>query len=81
MPVPLKALLIPQGGFLLRDGDWMPWPWTSTPHQAGQNSLTIRPVGGEAVAARPIQEGAVTWKGDLPKGLVAFLPSKQISPG
>lgn len=81
MPVPLKALLTPQGGFLLRDGDWMPWPWTSTLHQAGQNSLTIRPVGGKAVAARPIQDGAVTWKGDLPKGLVAFLPSKQIALG
>ena len=81
MPVPLKALLIPQGGFLLRDGDWMPWPWTSTPHQAGQNSLTIRPVGGEAVAARPLQEGAVTWEGSLPKGLVAFLPAKQIKLG
>jgi hypothetical protein len=79
MPIPLKALFIPQGGFLLRDGDWTPWPWTSTPHQAGQNSLTIRPVGGEAVAARPIQDGTVTWKGDLPKGLVAFLPSKQIA--
>jgi hypothetical protein len=81
MPVALESLLIPQGGFLLRDGDWMPWPWTSTPHQASQNSLTIRPVGGEAVAARPIQDGAVTWKGDLPKGLVAFLPSKQITLG
>ena len=79
MPVPLKALLIPQGGFLLRDGDWMPWPWNSTPHQASENSLTIRPVGGEAVAAHPLQEDAVTWEGDLPKGLVAFLPSKQIT--
>ncbi|MEJ2353008.1 MAG: hypothetical protein P8Y03_24740 [Anaerolineales bacterium] len=77
-PEPIKALVVPQGGFVLRDGDWMPWPWTSTPHQAGQNSLTIRPVGGEAVAARPLQEGAVTWEGILPKGLVAFLPAKQI---
>ncbi len=80
-PEPLKALVIPQGGFLLREGDWMPWPWTSTPHQAGQNSLTVRPVGGEAVAARPLQEGAVTWEGSLPKGLVAFLPAKQIKFG
>jgi hypothetical protein len=78
MPVPIKALLVPQGGFLLRDGDWMPWPWTSTPHQASQNSLTIRPVGGKAIAARPLQEGAVTWEGSLPKGLVAFLPARQI---
>jgi hypothetical protein len=81
VPTPLQALVVPQGGFLLRDGDWMPWPWTSTPHQAGQNSLTVRPVGAEAVAARPLQEGAVTWRGDLPTGLVAFLPSKQIALG
>ena len=81
MPLPLKALVIPQGGFLLRDGDWMPWPWSSMPHQAGQNSLTIRPVGGEAAAAHPIQDGAVTWEGMLPKGLVAFLPAKQMTSG
>jgi hypothetical protein len=81
MPVPLKALVIPQGGFLLRDGDWMPWPWTSRPHQASQNSLTIRPVGGEVAAAHPLRDGAVTWEGALPKGLMAFLPTKPISSG
>ena len=78
-PSPLRALVIPQGGFLLRDGDWMPWPWTSGPHQADQNSLTIRPVGGEAAAAHPLQDGAITFEGDVPKGLAAFLPEKQIS--
>ncbi len=77
MPAPLKQLLAPQGGFLLRDGDWMPWPWSTAPHQAGQNSLTIRPTGGEAVAAQPIQDGAAVWNGALPQGLVSFLPAKK----
>jgi hypothetical protein len=81
MPVPLKALLVPQGGFLLRDGDWKPWPWSSRPHQAAQNSLLIRPVGGEAVASHPLQGDAVAWDGELPKGLLAFLPAKQIALG
>ncbi len=80
-PAPLKALVISQGGFLLRDGDWRPWPWSSAPHQAVQNRLTLRPTGGEAAASIPIQDGAVTWEGPLPQGLLAFLPEKRSSVG
>jgi len=77
MPQALKALLQPDGGFLLRDGDWMPWPWSTTSHQAGQNSLVIRPQGGNAVASVPMQDGVATWEGPLPEGLLVFLPSQR----
>jgi len=77
IPQALKALLQPDGGFLLRDGDWMPWPWSTTSHQAGQNSLVIRPKGGDAVASVPMQDGVATWEGPLPEGLLVFLPGQR----
>jgi hypothetical protein len=81
MPQPLKAFIQPAGGYLLRDGDWMPWPWSSAPHQARENHLTMRAQGGEAVASVPIQNGQAVWQGPLPQGLLAFLPAKKIEVG
>jgi hypothetical protein len=81
MPQPLKALIQPAGGYLLRDGDWMPWPWSSAPHQARENHLTIRAQGGEVVASAPIQNDQAVWQGALPEGLVVFLPAKKIQAG
>lgn len=81
MPQALRAFLQPTGGYLLRDGDWMPWPWVTGPHQGEENSLVIRPRGGEAVASTPMQEEMASWEGLLPQGLLAFLPGKQIQVG
>jgi hypothetical protein len=78
MPQALQALVQPNGGYLLRDGDWMPWPWTTGPHQADENWLAIRPTGGEAAASVPMRDGAATWEGQIPKGLLVFLPGKQM---
>jgi hypothetical protein len=81
MPQALQAYLQPQGGFLLRDGDWKPWPWTTWPHQAGENILIIRTTGGTAAASVPLEDGAAVWIGSLPKALLSFLPPDQTVEG
>ena len=77
-PQPLKAFIQPDGGYLLRDGDWMPWPWTTQPHQARKNYLEIRPTGGDAVASVPITDGVALWTGYIPEALMVFLPGERI---
>lgn len=77
MPQPLQTFIQPVGGYLLRDGDWKPWPWTTQPHQADENYLAVRAQGGEAVASVPMEDGAAVWEGRLPDGLLAFLPDRQ----
>jgi hypothetical protein len=81
MPQALRGLVKPRGGYLLRDGDWMPWPWSTGPHQAAENSLVIRPHGAEVVASVPLENGMVVWQGTLPEGLLVFLPGKQEDTG
>jgi hypothetical protein len=81
MPQPLQALIRPGGGYLLRDGDWMPWPWTKLPHQAAENHLEIRSRGGHTVAALPLVNGAAIFEGTIPEGLVVFLPKSQAELG
>lgn len=81
MPQALYGLVQSNGGFLLRDGDWMPWIWTTSPHLAAENTLEIHPRGGRAVASTPLQDGAAVWQGSIPEGLLVFLPGKQISAG
>jgi hypothetical protein len=78
MPTALGAFIQPEGGFLLRDGDWKPWPWTTDRHQAQESRLTIRARGGEAVGSAQVQDGEAVWEGALPDGLMAFLPGKRV---
>lgn len=83
MPQAIQGLLTSQGGYLLRDGDWMPWPWTSLPHQAKKSSLVIRSTGGDSAvpgeASSALQEGQVAYQEPLPEALLAFLPGRQVS--
>ena len=83
MPQAIQGLLTSQGGYLLRDGDWMPWPWTSLPHQAEKTSLVIRSAGGDPVApgkgSDPLQAGQVAYQEPLPEVILAFLPDRQVS--
>ena len=79
MPQTLGGLVQPNGGFLLRDGDWMPWPWVSLPHQARQNYIEIRPSGAEAAASVALVNGAAVWQGLIPRDLLVFLPGRQIN--
>jgi hypothetical protein len=83
MPQVIQGLLTSQGGYLLRDGDWMPWPWTSLPHHAEQSSLVIHPAGGDPAApgegSSPLQAGQVAYQEPLPEALLAFLPDRQVS--
>jgi hypothetical protein len=81
MPQALRGLVKPRGGYLLREGDWMPWPWSTGPHQAAENSLVIRPHGAAVVASVPLENGTALWQGTLPEGLLVFLPGKQEDTG
>lgn len=71
-PQPLRGLVTPQVGYLLRDGDWMPWPWVTTPHQAlvGQVSITLS--GAQALGPAPLQDGEVVLKSPLPEALLVY---------
>ena len=43
---PITSAVINEGGYLLRDGDWRPWPWTTDSLIAEhQDSVTIRANG------------------------------------
>jgi hypothetical protein len=81
LPQALRGLIQPSGGYLLRDGDWIPWPWSTGPHQAAVNYLVIRPQGAEAAASVPLENGAAVWQGLLPEGLLVFLPGQQVETG
>jgi hypothetical protein len=76
-PQPVRNLLVAGVGYLLRDGDWYPWPWTGEPHQAPVNQVTIRVSSGRADATLPsLHEDAVAWEGALPPALAVFPPSR-----
>jgi hypothetical protein len=74
---PVRALLADGGGYLLRDGDWYPWPWTAGPHQAERSHVTLEVKGGRALASAPLRDGQVEWIGPLPSALLAVPPSDE----
>lgn len=74
-PQPLRGLLLDGLGFLLRDGDWYPWPWTTQTHQAQSSRIILRVGGTTALASVPFLNGTASWNGTLPTVLLALLPS------
>ncbi len=86
MPAALQALLDRRISFLLRDGDWMPWPWTTSSHQADDNQVTLRLAGrGEMLAADdgliegdPSSGETISYQGTLPEALAVVLPKKPV---
>lgn len=75
-PQPVRALLVEGSGYLFRDGDWYPWPWGDgpRPHQAGENHVTVRVSGAEALAPSPLHDGVVVWEGELPAVFLVLPP-------
>lgn len=64
---PITSLATGGVGYLLRDGDWLPWPWTSRPHVAAEGQrLTVESIAG-------VSSATVTFDGSMPK-LVAVVP-------
>jgi hypothetical protein len=75
-PQPVGALLLDGIGFLARDGDWHPWPWTNSPHQAEYNHVAIQ-VRGDAMALPPSGGQALQWQGkELPSLLLVLPPER-----
>ena len=71
-PLPVRGLLWPHVGYLLRDGDWMPWPWVTTPHQALAGRVSITLNGAQAIAPAPLQDGEVVLDAPLPEALLVY---------
>ena len=71
-PLPVRGLILPQVGYLLRDGDWMPWPWVTTPHQAPVGRVSIALNGAQALAPAPLQDGQVVLDAPLPEALLVY---------
>jgi hypothetical protein len=76
-PQPARALLMRGAGYLLRDGDWYPWPWISGPRQAQTSRVVLRTTAENALATVPVQDGQALWTGPLPAALLVFAPSRQ----
>ena len=70
-PQPLRALIVDGVGFLLRDGDWYPWPWTTRPHQAESNRVALQMTTGSGPASLSLPE---VWEGELPPALLVMPP-------
>jgi hypothetical protein len=71
-PLPVRGLISPQVGYLLRDGDWMPWPWVTTPHQALVGRVSIALNGARAIAPAPLRDGEVALEAPLPEALLVY---------
>lgn len=76
-PQPARALLAGGAGYLLRDGDWYPWPWGEMPRpqQADDNQVRLHVVGGDALAPIPLDDGLAAWEGELPSVFLVLPPS------
>jgi len=74
LPQPPGALLYNGIGYLLRDGDWYPWPWIAGPRQAQVNQITIQTDAENALGSVPLESGQATWEGEMPPAFLAFHP-------
>ncbi len=71
-PLPVRGLILPHVGYLLRDGDWMPWPWVTTPHQALVGRVSIALNGAQAIAPAALRDGEVVLDAPLPEALLVY---------
>jgi hypothetical protein len=75
-PQPAGAILFDSVGYLLRDGDWYPWPWIRGPHQAPDSRVRITVEGGPALWPDRAPVTTRTWEADLPPLVAAFPPGR-----
>lgn len=65
---PITSLATGGVGYLLRDGDWLPWPWTSQPHVAAEGQrMTVTSLAGHS-------SETITFDGSVPKLVVVVPP-------
>jgi len=62
---PVTSVAVGGVGYLLRDGDWRPWPWTTGPQLAEVE---------DAVVVRLPGDDATTYRGDVPQLLAVVAP-------
>ena len=74
VPQPPGALLFKGIGYLLRDGDWYPWPWIAGPRQALINQITISSEAENVLSSVPLESGEATWEGAMPPVFLVFYP-------
>ncbi|MES0360490.1 MAG: hypothetical protein ABUK20_06205 [Anaerolineales bacterium] len=74
IPRPPGALLFNRIGYLLRDGDWYPWPWIAGPRQAQVNQVTIYSDAENALSSVPMESGEASWEGEMPAVFLVFHP-------
>jgi len=74
VPQPPGALLYNGIGYLLRDGDWYPWPWIAGPRQAQINQVTIQTDAENSLSSVPLESGEASWEGEMPPVFLAFHP-------
>ena len=70
-PQAVRALLVDGVGYLLRDGDWHPWPWTSRSRQAESSQVTLRVTNSSSLVPASRRGG---WEGELPAALLVIPP-------
>jgi hypothetical protein len=78
---PVRSLLTNSVSYLLRDGDWYPWPWTTQPHQAEQTTFALKVTDPRALTTTPLDNGTATWNGQLPSALLVVPPTRQVNVG
>ena len=74
IPRPPGALLFNGIGYLLRDGDWYPWPWIAGPRQAQVNQITISSEAENVLSSMPLESGEASWEGEMPPVFLVFHP-------
>jgi hypothetical protein len=74
-PQPVRAVLVDGVGYLLRDGDWYPWPWSTQAYHTRQSSVTLHTASPRALTSPPLQNGTITWNDALPPALLVLPPN------
>jgi hypothetical protein len=74
-PEAIKGMLVNGVGFLMRDGDWYPWPWTEGPHQADTDQVNIEVIPENISTIPARQAGFIRYEGILPPVLLVLPPS------
>lgn len=74
---PVRAFLTRGVGYLLREGDWYPWPWITEPRRAERNRVALQVRDERALTSAPLRDGLVIWEGRLPPVLLVIPPSDE----
>lgn len=77
---PAKSYLGPDAVFLMRDGDWYPWPLSLSARREATGRLTVHlPPGRQTFhTGRELTDGELVWSGYWPAPLVASYPANKL---